>query len=88
MMHRILNIPAKEEEAMRNNLGRAIQEKMEISNMVTSKRAKGAGSGLGSDAGRKSGGNSSRFTTSAIEFPPNMSESDKLIYRPSAFTGN
>ena len=63
MMHRILNIPEKEEEAMRNNLGRAIQEKLDISNMVSSKRAKGASSGLGSDAGKKSVGTSSRFTT-------------------------
>ena len=61
---------------MRTNLGKSIMEKNDVVMMVNSRSKKGKDGST--DAG-KSG------YSSLSEFPANMNESDRIIYRPSAF---
>jgi hypothetical protein len=78
MQNRILNIPAKEEELMRRNLSRAIQIVIEGAQMsLTKLKSKKKESAM-------------TVTDTGInpDFPSNMNEIDRIIYKPLAFKGN
>jgi hypothetical protein len=80
MQNRILNIPAKEEEIMRRNLSRAILRVSEGAQMSLTKYR--------SKTKKKESAMTVNDTGINPDFPSNMNEIDRIIYKPLAFKGN